>query len=94
MPDYTHPYFVGIPDSTGVTHFTAANGRHGKFVGVSAFGYLPPLEETPEPEIPAVPPKPQPRHDAFEQLQGRVQYLQGKLEEHLEKPKKKYYTIK
>jgi len=87
MPDYTQPYFVGTPDSTGRTYFTTKNGRRGKFIGVSAFGYLRLLEEKPELETTEGILELPPQHDAFEQLQGRVQYLHGKLEEHIEKPK-------
>jgi hypothetical protein len=89
MSNYSQPFFVGYPDEPGITHFTAANGRKGKFVGVSANGYLPALEEKPEAEIPVVPPYPMPPRDDFAQLQGRVNWLQGRLDTHLDNSKKR-----
>lgn len=99
--NHTQPTFVGIPDSTGILHFVTKDGRHGKFVGVSPFGFLPALE-VPEKGIivPIKGTEPDPWEemerkaigreiDIITQLRGQVIYNQNRLNEHLDKSKKK-----
>ena len=78
--NYSAPFFVGLNNS--------------RFRGVDEFGYLPPLEppEVIEVKPPAIAELSQfllEKIKRLDDLQGRLIYLENKLNEHLDKSKKR-----